>query len=446
MPRAKGSRTKTDTPGVYKLASGGYEYVWRNAMGRQQSARAATKKQAKADKAARELEAAGGSTQDRAMTVGAWVTKWVETYQGKGGGKTFSERTRDDYRRDLERYVVPQLGKRKLVDLRRDHVREWVAWLADDVAQARRHADENERRRGDGLPALSQGGALKDGTIRRVFSALSASLNTAESDNVIPRNPCTGVVLPRRDLIVADGGDPDEDVKALTRAELALVLSLTPPAWSVLFQLLAAAGPRISEVLALTEDHLVLTGERPVAKIRRAIVLGKGRTLAIGPPKSRHGVRDLPLPWPVADALAAHVRALPPQPAAARKAWGPLVFRTAAGTPIRQENLRRRVLEPVMGEAGVAWAGFHAFRHTFASLHVEAGTNIVRLSRLLGHHSAAFTLNVYAHLLDDGLGAPLDLAAELRRGDSMGTAERSDAARSALGPDALGTGVSGRFA
>jgi integrase len=61
----------------------------------------------------------------------------------------------------------------------------------------------------------------------------------------------------------------------------------------------------------------------------------------------------------------------------------------------------------------VSWAAFHAFRHTFASIHIERGTNIVRLSRLLGHHSPAFTLNVYGHMLDDGYGEPLDLDAEL---------------------------------
>ena len=76
-------------------------------------------------------------------------------------------------------------------------------------------------------------------------------------------------------------------------------------------------------------------------------------------------------------------------------------------------NLRRRVLWPATQEADVAWACFHAFRHSFASMHIERGTNIVRLSRLLGHHKASFTLDVYAHLLDDGLGDPLDLDGEL---------------------------------
>ena len=76
-----------------------------------------------------------------------------------------------------------------------------------------------------------------------------------------------------------------------------------------------------------------------------------------------------------------------------------------------------------MQEASAYWpgAGFHSLRHSFASLHIERGTNILRLSRLLGHHSPSFTLSVYGHMLDDGFGEPLDLDAELRVATAVAT-------------------------
>lgn len=88
---------------------------------------------------------------------------------------------------------------------------------------------------------------------------------------------------------------------------------------------------------------------------------------------------------------------------------------TAADPSIEKQwgRLRRRVLKPAVEKVGAGWAGFHAFRHTYASLHIERGTNIVRLSRLLGHHKPSFTLDVYAHMLDDGYGEPLKLDSEL---------------------------------
>ena len=64
-------------------------------------------------------------------------------------------------------------------------------------------------------------------------------------------------------------------------------------------------------------------------------------------------------------------------------------------------------------EAGVPWIGFHTFRHTCASLLFAEGRNAVQVQRWLGHHSPAFTLERYVHLLDDGVGAPLAIGAEL---------------------------------
>ena len=73
-------------------------------------------------------------------------------------------------------------------------------------------------------------------------------------------------------------------------------------------------------------------------------------------------------------------------------------------------NLRRRVLKPLVEEAGASWAAFHTFRHTFASIHLSQGTNLLQLSRALGHHSAAFTLTRYTHLLPGDEAPPLDFA------------------------------------
>ncbi len=68
------------------------------------------------------------------------------------------------------------------------------------------------------------------------------------------------------------------------------------------------------------------------------------------------------------------------------------------------------MVKPVMEEAGVPWAAFHTLRHTYASLQLACGVNVVQLSRALGHHSAAFTLDTYVHLLEGEEAPPLDLA------------------------------------
>ena len=56
--------------------------------------------------------------------------------------------------------------------------------------------------------------------------------------------------------------------------------------------------------------------------------------------------------------------------------------------------------------AGVPWARRRTLRHTTASILFRHGFNPKQVQVCLGHHSAAFTLSVYVHLLPDDLSEP----------------------------------------
>ncbi|MGI8731099.1 MAG: tyrosine-type recombinase/integrase [Solirubrobacteraceae bacterium] len=401
---------KTKEPGIYRRGS---RYVVRyRADGKHRTESARTLDEARRIKAKRRTELTEGEYRPPTReTFADYARAWIQTYQGKGKG--FRERTRADYSRDLERYVIPFLGAKRITAIRRADIAALIAWLAADDAQAKRHEGENAARRIAGEKPLRAPGPLRDRTIARVLAVVSACFNSAMLDEVRRDNPASKAVLPKRDPLAM----PDEhdemggEIKALTRAEIGAILAIVHPDWRVFFRLLAATGLRVSEAIALDVAHLQLNGSRPHVKVRRAY----GRD-GMDRPKSEHGVRDVPLPAALVQQLRAHIAALPALPVDVERKWGRLVFPSSVGTPVSPENLRRRVLRPATEEAGAAWAGFHAFRHTFASMHIERGTNIVRLSRLLGHHKASFTLDVYAHLLDDGLGDALDLDGELADG------------------------------
>lgn len=66
-----------------------------------------------------------------------------------------------------------------------------------------------------------------------------------------------------------------------------------------------------------------------------------------------------------------------------------------------------------MEEIGAPWGAFHTLRHTFASIQLARGVNVVQLSRVLGHHSPAFTLSTYCHLLEGEEAPALDLTRDL---------------------------------
>jgi integrase len=90
------------------------------------------------------------------------------------------------------------------------------------------------------------------------------------------------------------------------------------------------------------------------------------------------------------------------------------VFPGRTGVPADVGSLRRRVLVPAAERAGLSGVGFHALRHTCASLLIESGLSVLRLQRWMGHHSPAFTLETHGHLIDGDLGPALELRQELR--------------------------------
>jgi integrase len=225
---------------------------------------------------------------------------------------------------------------------------------------------------------------------------LRLCLLEAAEERLLDAESLRALILPRRR---GGRGWDFEQGRVLTRAQLGALLAEIPAEWRDFFDLLAATGLRVSEAIALRWRDLE-TERPPRLCVRRSIVNG-----VIGGPKSCFGRRCLPLEQGLADRLAARRG-----PGGGEEA---LIFRTVSGTPINPNNLRSRVLRPAIQRAGVPRVGFHAFRHTCASLLIERGLSPLRLQRWMGHHSAAYTLDVYGHLIDAEISAPLELEAEL---------------------------------
>ncbi len=73
-----------------------------------------------------------------------------------------------------------------------------------------------------------------------------------------------------------------------------------------------------------------------------------------------------------------------------------------AGLAVGKNGFNRTAWRPALAKAGVPAGrenGCHALRHYFASVLLHHGVDIKALSEYLGHHSAAFTLSVYTHLM-----------------------------------------------
>jgi integrase len=406
---------KTRHPGIYKRGS---RYVVRyRANGKRHAESFRTLDEALRVKRERESARDRGeldSITEARTPFREYAAEWLERYQGNGR-RGFTDETRAEYRRDLARYAYPILGDRRLASIRPRDIAEWISWLCDEQAQGRRQSDERRqkaqgKKEPTGQPIKPV--RLSDATVRRIMCPVRACFATARREGLIRSNPCDGVPLPHRPRI--EDGDEQEKAKAMTRNQLAMFLRVVPAEWRLLFQVLASTGLRWSELAALSWRDLATHGSDPHLRVRRALAKRqpKGEEPRYKPPKSRHGKRSIPLDSELCRALREHRR---------RSEFGgedDLVFPARNGAPLRQENVRRRVLQVAAEEAGVPRIGFHTFRHTCASLLFEAGRNVKQVQRWLGHHSPGFTLDTYVHLLDDGVGGGLDLASELSKGES----------------------------
>ena len=75
----------------------------------------------------------------------------------------------------------------------------------------------------------------------------------------------------------------------------------------------------------------------------------------------------------------------------------PWVFPSPTGGPISPDSVLH-MLHRVLKRAGLPRVRFHDLRHTFATLALRNGVDVKTVSGMLGHFSAGFTLDTYAHV------------------------------------------------
>ena len=134
---------------------------------------------------------------------------------------------------------------------------------------------------------LHGGNGRSTSEIKKTRAALSVMFATALEDGVVQANPVLGVRIPPPSQ---DETPPDDKAKALTRAELSVLLAALPGESRLFCTFLAHTGLRISEAVGLRWEHLDL-GEHPKVRVREQLYKGKRKRL-----KSKDGKRDIPSP------------------------------------------------------------------------------------------------------------------------------------------------------
>ncbi|HTX94754.1 MAG TPA: site-specific integrase [Mycobacterium sp.] len=253
-------------------------------------------------------------------------------------------------------------------------------------------------------------------TIENALGVLRMTLDQAVEDRRIPRNPCAGVKAPRR---------VHKQRGYLDHAQLEL-LARSIDSNPEVVRFLAYTGLRWGEMAALKVADFDMLRRRvnvvqAVAEVRGELVWSSAKN---------HERRSVPFPKFLAPELASLMEG---------KGRDDLVFTSAEGKVLRVSTYRPRVFNRAVSDCRKATATIrtaeqkatgaattpdfprvtpHDLRHTAASLAISTGANVKAVQTMLGHKSAALTLDTYADLFPDDLDAvatALDAAAMASR-------------------------------
>jgi integrase len=314
------------------------------------------------------------------VTVGEWAQRWLD------GQAHLKPTTYSRYAGILSKHIRPQWDRVKLANVSHSDVQAWVSALAG------RHS-----------PA----------TVQKIHRVLSLVLDLAVKDGRLARNVAVGVNLPRtvRHEHRYLTHDQVEDLATATgypsaASKFSSLDTRANETYRLVVLFLAYTGVRFGEMAALRVGRLDLRRNRAV--IAESVTPVQGQGLVWGTPKT-HQRREVPIPRFLAAELAAHVAGRRPDD---------LVFAGIRnGQPLRVSTFRT-AFSAAARAIGVPDLYPHQLRHTAASLAIASGADVKVVQQMLGHASAAMTLDTYGHLFEDRLdevGDAMDRAREAAR-------------------------------
>jgi len=311
------------------------------------------------------------------LTLAEWAEEWQRTMVH------LRPNSRRIYADNLRLHVLPKVGSVELGAMRLTSISTEVAraWLA--ALSTKRTGRKIDSVTGD------VGRALAPATVHQAYRTLNAVLQAAVECDRVVKNPMSGVKPPKVEPVA---------MRFLDVSEVMRLTDAIGPGYRALVLVAAFSGLRASELAGLRWDDVHMLARR----LDVAYQLDDSGALV--PPKSKASRRSINMPSVVADALGEHASFGASQDAAARLsrlASGNrgFVFAAPEGGPMNLHNFRTRVWVPAVERAGLAPLRLHDLRHTCASLAIAAGADIKVLQRMLGHTSAAMTLDRYGHLM-----------------------------------------------
>ena len=230
------------------------------------------------------------------------------------------------------------------------------------------------------IEAQKQPKGLSAKTVRNIHQIISSALKLANEQRLIARNPADGCALPKAERKEMQTLPVEQLTSFLREAKDSGVFAL--------YYIDLTTGLRRGELLGLKWSDIDL--EKGDLRVQRQIGRINGKIIEM-PLKTKNAYRTLPLSADAIDVLKMQKCKV------GNSEW---VFPSPTGGPMSPDSVLHmlQMLQRVLKRAGLPRIRFHDLRHTFATLALQNGVDIKTVSGMLGHFSAGFTLDTYAHV------------------------------------------------
>lgn len=306
---------------------------------------------------------------DKNLTVREWALKWLELYKKDKAYNTYI-----CYQRIINTHIIPAFGDMRLSSLKQNHVQK----LLNDIVQ---------------------GGHMRTAELVRL--TIQQIIHQALIEEYIYKDITVGLSMPQKQ---------QAKKRSLTEAEKNLIQAADlDPKERAFVDLLYYTGVRRGEALALTRDDIDFVNK--TISINKNLVMKSNESEIKPSPKTKAGVRELPIPEKLLKTLISYVYALDSNylftksdgglmtNSAFSRLWDNVLDKiniAAGGTKYTRKDTRHeggRAIQLIADDITP-----HMFRHTYATSLYYSGVDIKTAQYLLGHSSIQMTLDVYTHL------------------------------------------------
>lgn len=305
----------------------------------------------------------GLQTDNGIITIGSTLPNWL--FQHKKS--ELKPSTIESYEGLFRNYVEPDIiSNRPISELKSTHIEQYYDRLKKKKAV---HSDKNI-------------------TVKRIIAIhklLHGFFVYAEKEGFTLKNPCDNANVPTEEI------EPEKIIKQkldfdfFTENEIKILI----PAFDgslyqdiVVFAL--ATGMRQGEILGLQWNDLDFENRliHVMHNLTNVAVFDENRKrtykLLLTTPKSKHSIRTIPMNDTVYNMLIN------------KEKKSTMVFPSKNGTYICNKNVLK-VWQRKLESVGLRYRTFHDLRHTFATLMLAKGCDLVTLKELMGHSSIKIT-------------------------------------------------------